>query len=361
MAKHEEFLVTADALFTAEGLVPGMALRVRDGIIAEISRNGSYARGERRFHFPGCTITPPLCDHHLHIPGGPVWEARNAIDELLACGITAAWDGGGRLISACELKNLAGAGFAVRASGPALFRTGTYGRHFGQGVESLKEAVGLIDRLAGEGVDYIKIINSGIFMPDTGDISPGGFSLSELTHMAECAKSRGLQVACHANGEGAIRDAVQAGADVIVHGLGVSPPVLDVMANRGVALIPTLIAFESLQKTYRSGRAYSSIARAVGQHCSAVKEAEARGVTLLAGSDSGPSFIPFGASLWEEVGLFRKSGLSPETVLSSASVGPLKKDAPADFLVLQGISLKEICLNGRWVKSREFRKKTGPP
>ena len=68
----------------------------------------------------------------------------------------------------------------IRTSGYALYKAGTYGRYIGKGVDGFEGAKGLMDYLYKKGVDYIKLINSGIFRPETGGISDGGFEKKDV-------------------------------------------------------------------------------------------------------------------------------------------------------------------------------------
>jgi imidazolonepropionase-like amidohydrolase len=244
------------------------------------------------------------------------------------------------------MKNLLKDRPEVRTSGYAIYKKGTYGKALGRGVEGLREARGLIDQLRKLGVDYIKVINSGIFKPEAGQITAGGFEREELKGIVQYAKGHGLDVFCHANGAGKIDEAVAGGVSAIVHGLYVSDGTLEMMAEKKTVLIPTLQAFAGLAGMTKDPAIRRKAERAAEGHLLAVKKAVDRGVIVLPGSDSGPHFMPYGKAYHEELGQFRKAGLSDEYILSSAVIGQFTPGMPADFLVLKGLEIEKIFIRG---------------
>ena len=78
----------------------------------------------------------------------------------------------------------------------------------------------------------------------------------------------------------------------------------------------------------------------------AVKSALDKGVRVLPGSDSGPSFIPYGISYLEELLMFRRAELSDKDILLSSVKGRLRKGDKADFLVLKGLEPVKVFRSG---------------
>ena len=86
-----------------------------------------------------------------------------------------------------------------------------------------------------------------------------------------------------------------------------------------------------------------------------VKHLQERGVPLLAGSDlAGMAFVYPGTSLWEELELLARAGLSNAAVLRSATLSPaeylgvqeergsITTGKIADLLILEGDPLEDI-------------------
>lgn len=321
-------------------------LLLNNGIIENISDSPPVHQGMRHLDFTGFVVSPLFCDYHLHFSVSSLAASHRTAEVLLQNGICKVCEGGDSLLSGLEMKKLLNGKLEVRTSGYAIYKKGTYGKAIGRGVEGLNEARGLIDQLRNLGVDYIKIINSGIFKPETGQTSPGGFEREELAGIVHYAKEHGLDVYCHANGAGKVHDAVSAGVSAIVHGLYISDGTLEMMAKKKIVLIPTLNAFASLSSMTGDPEIKTNIARVVEGHLLSVKKAADIGVKVLPGSDSGPHFIPYGKAYHKELGLFKKAGLSEEYILSSAVVNRFSEGMRADFLVLKGLEIKKIFIQG---------------
>jgi len=321
-------------------------LLLNNGIIEKISDSLPVYQGMRQLDFTGFVVSPFFCDYHLHFSGGALAASCKISEALLQNGIYKVCEGGDSLLSGLEMKKLLKDKLEVRTSGFAIYKKGTYGKALGKGVEGLHDARRLIDQLKKLGIDYIKIINSGIFKPETGEITPGGFEREELVGIVLYAKEHGLDVFCHANGAERVHDAVSAGVSAIVHGLYTSDGTLDMMAEKNIAIIPTVNAFAGLFSTTNDLEIQRNITRTVVGHLLTIKKAVDRGVKVLPGSDSGPHFIPYGRAYHEELGLFKKAGLTDEYILYSAVVNQFRAGMEADFLVLKGLEIKKIFVRG---------------
>jgi imidazolonepropionase-like amidohydrolase len=334
--------------FTAE-----IYLLLKDGIIEKISDSPPVYPGMRQLDFTGFTVSPFFCDYHLHFSGSSLATSQRISEALLPEGIHKVFEGGDSLLSGLEMKRLLKGRLEVRTAGYGIYKKGTYGKALGKGVEGLREARALMDQLRGLGVDYIKVINSGIYKPETGQITAGGFEKEELAGVMQYAKDHGLDVFCHANGAEKVYEAVSAGVSAIIHGLHISDATLDIMAQKKIAFIPTAQAFASLSSLTGDPEIQKNIARAVEGHLLTIKKAVDRGVRVLPGSDSGPHFIPYGKAYQKELELFKQAGLSDEYILSSAAIGQFKPGMQADFLVLKGIEIEKIFLCGEALQNQD--------
>jgi len=319
---------------------------VKDGIIESISESMPVRQGMRILDFTGFIVSPLFCDYHLHFSVSAVASSGRTGMILLQNGIHKVCEGGDSRRSGIEMKKLLKGRLEVSAAGYAIYKKGTYGKAIGKGVETVREARGLIGRLCEWGADYIKIINSGVFQPETAKITSGGFGPEELGEIVKHAKGQGLDIVCHANGDGKIHDAVSAGVSAIVHGLYISDETLDMMAEKGIALIPTANAFASLSLMTHDREAQTNISRAIEGHLLTIKKAADKGVKVLPGSDSGPHFIPYGKAYHKELAFLQKAGLSEEYILSSAVTSQFRAGMQADFLVLKGMEIEKVFIRG---------------
>jgi imidazolonepropionase-like amidohydrolase len=344
--KNSEYIVIADALLAEKGFVTDRAVRIKDGYITDITARPQASRKVNVLDFSGHSIAPCFCDYHLHFFKRSTEKINEITDDLAASGISKVYEGGDAHGWGMEVKKAVTDRLKVKTSGYALFRKGSYGGYIGREVNTLQEAEYIIETLYQGGADYIKVVNSGVFQPAAGTISSGRFPLPQLKHIVACAEAKGLDVACHANGDDAVRDAIEAGVSFVVHGLGVSSESLSLMAERGVAFIPTVNAFACLASRKPEKRAHENIRKAVAQHLAAVKNACDVGVRVLPGSDAGAALIPYGASFLRELSLFEEAGTSIEKILLSAAAGTLERGAKADFLILKGLTVKHVFRSG---------------
>lgn len=321
-------------------------LLLKDGIIENISESLPVGHGMRHFDFTGYTVSPFFCDYHLHFPVSALASSDKIAGTLLQNGIHKVFEGGDCHLSGLEMKKLLKDRLEVKTAGYAIYKKGTYGKFIGRGVEGFCEARALIDNLCEQGVDYIKVINSGIFKPETATVTPGGFEKHELAEIVGYAKELGLDIFCHANGAGKIREAVSAGVSVIIHGLHVSDETLDMMAEKEVGFIPTANAFAGLCSIKSDLETKTNIERAVEGHLLAIKKASDRGVKVLPGSDSGPHFIPYGKAYRSELRLFKNAGLSVGHILYSACTNQITAGKRADFLILDGLEIEKVFISG---------------
>jgi imidazolonepropionase-like amidohydrolase len=344
MTERREYFIKADAILTADGLVRNKALHIVDGIIAGFPDNHLIDDTLDVLDYPGHIITPCFCDYHMHFFSHIPEDINAVATDLKASGITRVFEGGDKSLSGLQAKDQLKNNLDIKAAGCAIYKKGSYGQYIGKGVESIRGAKELINKLKKEGADYIKVINSGIFLPETGEISTGGFEARELKKIIRHAEDSGFKVACHTNGECAVREAVEAGASFIIHGLNVSDHTLSVMAEQGASLVPTVHAFASLKAVESKHEGARNIEKAVERQLSAVNSAYEKNVKILPGSDSGPAFIPCGVSFLEELKFFHKAGLDMDTIFKSAITGPFKKGMKADYLVMDGFDIKEVSI-----------------
>ena len=205
----------------------------------------------------------------------------------------------------------------------AIVATGSYAPkgfapefHIPQGAEEADGVDSLIrvvrDQI-GKGADWIKVY---------ADTAMGGaavrpsFSLEELTRIVETARSVGVLVSAHATSKEGMRRATLAGVATIEHGDGGDLEVFKLMAERGVALCPTLAAFEASARYrgYRPGTDPEP-SRLV-QARATFKQALEAGVTIANGSDMGVFAHGDGA---RELELLVEYGMKPAEALRSAT------------------------------------------
>jgi imidazolonepropionase-like amidohydrolase len=265
---------------------------------------------------------PPFRDGHMHFTLNGRAASEEEISEIIGAyrraGVFAIRDMGHRTGVGLAAKKIARGEVAVKTAGFALSRRGGYGAFLGRPVAGGEEIRKAVKEIAQSGADFIKVINSGIVSArGNGQVTEGGFSREELKIICDEAGEKNLAVACHANSEKAIEDAVSAGVSSVEHGFLITHTVLHMMTTSGVSWTPTIFALAVLSDAL-SHQEKKYIEGVVEKHLESVSYACSIGIKLNVGTDSGSRGVRHGESYIEELRLFRRAGLSPEEVISSA-------------------------------------------
>jgi imidazolonepropionase-like amidohydrolase len=203
------------------------------------------------------------------------------------------------------------------------------------------------------GADLIKFMPSGGVLSLSDPVDAPELSQAEMNAIVEEAHHWGRRVAAHCHGDSAGKMAVQAGVDSIEHGSFLKPDTLQLMKDKGVYLVATRLACETVnRKAATFPPSIGEKARAVyTAHAEMFKNALRLGVKIAFGTDSAVS--PHGQNA-QEFALMTGLGMSPAAALRSATsvgsqllglgdrLGTIEKGKLADLVAVPGDPLADI-------------------
>jgi len=202
------------------------------------------------------------------------------------------------------------------------------------------------------GADVIKFMPSGGVLSLSDPVDAPELSQEEMNAIVEEAHHWGRKVAAHCHGDAAAKMAIAAGVDSIEHGSFIKPDTLATMHDKGVYLVPTLLAGDWLAgKLDKFPPAIANKARAaVAARSDMFRNALKANVKIAFGTDSAVS--PHGLNA-REFALMTGLGMTPAAALRSATsvgaqllgladVGSIAAGKFADLVAVPGNPLDDI-------------------
>lgn len=318
-AQEAGFLLTPARVFDGEVMHEGWAVVVRGARIESVGPAMNLAApNTTAIDLPGTTLLPGLIDAHSHVLLHPYNEtswndqvahettalriarATVSLKATLDAGFTTIRDLGTEgagysdvgLRQAVQQGIIAGPRMLVAAR--AIVATGTYGPKgypaewvAPQGAEEAdgNDVIRVVREQAGKGADWIKVYGDYRTGP-RGETMPT-FSQDEMNLIVSTAKSIGRPVSVHASTPEGMRRAILAGAETIEHGDGGTTEIFKLMAERNVALCPTLAAGDATSQYGGWKKGVDPEPAGIRRKRDSFKLALAAGVTIASGSDVG--------------------------------------------------------------------------
>jgi imidazolonepropionase-like amidohydrolase len=304
-------------------------------------------------------IVPGLVDAHCHLGLGADGEVSKEETEQQAI---ADRDGGALLVRDCgspadtrwvqdrdDLPRL------IRA-GRHVARTRRYMRNFADEVEPVDLAATVAEQ-ARRGDGWVKLVGDWIDR-EAGDLMPS-FDADDFAEAVKIAHDAGAKVTAHCFGRDVLPGLIEAGIDCIEHGTGLTPDLVGAMAERGTALVPTVVQTEIFPDLAASAgskfpRYASTMTDLHARRRETLMSAYDAGVPLFAGSD-GAGNQRHGV-LHEEIVALHRIGLPADVALGAASwrarewlgfTPDLAEGSEADFVVYDSDPLADLTVLAR--------------
>jgi len=339
--------ITNVRLFDGTKVVPHATVVIDSSRIAAAGANVGVPKGAKVIDGSGKTLLPGLIDSHTHVFPG-------SLERALRFGVTTELDMFTSLRTLDPLRAEQAKGAVtnradVYSAGTLVTVAGGHGSEYFP-IPTFKtgdDPQAFIDARLAEGSDYIKLI------VETGEaygMKLPTLSKSDLTALIAAAHKRGKMAVVHISTLHGARDAIDAGADALVHIFADQVPDTGFgafVASHHAFVVPTLTVNESTTGV-GSGTSLNmdthlapylnsdemtnlktSFPKAKGLSLdnayAAVQQLKKAGVPMLAGTDAPNPGTAHGASMHRELELLVKSGLTPVEALAAATSLPAKE------------------------------------
>ncbi|MEU9197454.1 amidohydrolase family protein [Streptomyces hundungensis] len=228
----------------------------------------------------------------------------------------------------------------IRA-GRHIARTRRYIRNYAHEIEP-GDLVAYIAREARRGDGWVKLVGDWIDR-EVGDLT-ACWPRGEVEAAIAEAHRLGARVTAHCFAEDSLRDLVEAGIDCIEHATGLTEDTIPLFAERGVAIVPTLVNIATFPHMADGGEAKfpqwaAHMRQLHARRYDTVRSAYDAGVPVFVGTDAGGSLAH--GLVAAEVAELVKAGIPALDALSATTWGArswlgrpaLEEGAPADLVL----------------------------
>lgn len=358
-------------VFDGARVIPTATVTVENGVITGVGAV-NVPEGATVVDGKGKTLLPGFIDAHAHV-------FPDSLKRALRFGVTTELDMFTSLQVMKAGKSPATDRADLMSAGTLVTVAGGHGSEyfpiptFAPG----SDPQAFIDARIAEGSDYIKLVyDSG----SSFGLKWNTLTKDDLTALIAAAHRRGKLALVHISSQAGAREALEAGADGLVHLFGSQKPDADFgkfVKTKKAFVIPTLTVVESasgvasgaslvadarLQPFLSAGEtetlkasfpARPNSSLELSNAYEAVKQLRAAGVRILAGTDAGNPGTAHGASMHRELELLVNAGLTPTEALTAATATPaaafglkdkgrIAKGMKADLLLVNGDPTTDI-------------------
>jgi imidazolonepropionase-like amidohydrolase len=370
----------------------GITIVVEGERIASVGRNVSIPHGAAVIDAHGGSILPGLIDCHVHFameypniarflvtpPSLRLLETIPRMRATLDAGVTTVRDAAGApagLKHAVERGIVMGPRMQVAVSMisqtgghgdgyyPCCVDLGLFGIRFydvpagvSDGVDEVRKATREILRA---GADWIKLATSGGVLSTSDSPRSSQLTVEEIATAVYEAEAQDKRCMAHAQGTQGIKNAILAGIASIEHGVYLTDELIEMMIERQVYLVPTLVAplavveFGKEHPDILPPMMAAKAISVVDDHQQSFRRAAQAGVKVAMGTDSG---VGRHGENGRELQLMVENGMTPmQAIVASTSsaahllrldnqLGTLEEGKLADIIIVEGNVLDNISL-----------------
>lgn len=371
-AAEGEIVFRNARVFDGNRVIEGDVL-VRGGVIAAVGKRIDAGENATVIDGKGRTLLPGLIDSHTHVFG-------NALEQALIFGVTTELDMFTDVRLARTMREQQAAGQASQradlfSAGTLVTAPGGHGTEYGMPIPTITspaEAPAFVDARLAEGSDWIKIVyddgrSYGRTIPTV--------SAETMRAVIAAAHARKKLAVVHIGTLAAAREAIEAGADALIHLFVDHEPDAELgafVAKHSAFVIPTLVVLKSITGVgggaplvddaridpYLDAASHAQLQQAFPRRPgappvsyasaeAAVRQLFAAKVPILAGSDAPNPGTAHGVALHRELELLVAAGLTPEQALTAATSAPAKAFRLADRgRIAPGLRADLLLVNG---------------
>jgi imidazolonepropionase-like amidohydrolase len=379
--------IKADKLIDVDAgaILSNQIILIRGDKIVAVGKDIAIPPGADVIDLSGMTVLPGLIDCHTHLADGSedgsgdpltylkksaaqiAFESVPNAHAMLYSGFTTVRDVGAyRALNEVAMRDAIARG---DIEGPRMFVAGAYvtitngagaltgaapdvtlpfDLRYGQ-ADSPWQVRQVIRKLAGDGVDLIKILSSGAVLEHGSNPNSQEFTLEELQAAVDEASHFGLRVASHAHSTQGIKNAINAGVASVEHASQIDDEGIALAKKRGTYLVMDIYDEECIEAEGKAGAIPAEFLAhdaALGQiQRDNFRKAVQAGVKLAFGTDAG--VCPYGIS-GKQFTFMVKYGMTPMQAIQSATsaaadllghsdaLGSVRAGKFADIVAVQG-------------------------
>ena len=361
---------------TGSAPLSSVSLEVSGGAISWIGEESARPKRQRHqedINGQGLTLIPGLIDCHEHFTGDGGMDSMERLlndtaeeftlkavgncRRALMSGVTSARDVGARYAININIARQAAAGTIlgprIIASGEWFQFPGTWPAGLTRTTETPEELLEGINDMIQKGAGLIKVGATG-FRPNGEQFA--SMSREALDVAVRASHEVGLKIAAHCHGFEGTRLAVEAGIDSIEHGTYVDQPTVELMAEKGTYMVPTMSTWDARERLATqmgwSREQMSDIYDRKENSIASFKRALQSGVRIATGTDAGGSPARHGF-VAREVELMVESGMAPQAALEASTrvaadllgildqAGTIEVGKQADMVLIDGDPLSD--------------------